>query len=192
MKKIVTILVFIAICKFSNGQSNYYPIEKGATFTYAYGNELYDGSYSKMRSQISILNTTKIIDGKEYFMFETSSGSEDNYSVIASSYARVGEDGSIFALEKEGNQEYLTLKTPLKLGATWSSKSGQLTSTIKVINLDGTIKTANTTYANCLVVEQKTEDERIMRSYFKEGIGMVATTMIVDDSEKVFIYLVNE
>ena len=64
MKKIVAILVFIAVCKFSNGQSNYYPIEKGATFTYAYGSELYNGSYSKMRSQISILNTTKIIDGR--------------------------------------------------------------------------------------------------------------------------------
>lgn len=186
------ILVLIAIWNFSNAQSSYFPLNKGAVFTYAYGSELYQGAYDDKRIKVSILSTTKIIDGKEYFISETSTGSDKSYSTLTTSYVRIGTDGSILATQDVGEQEYTTIQASPKVGNTWPSKNGKLTCITRVVNLDGTIKTANKTFTNCLVLEQKTEDGRTMKSYFKEDLGMVATTIIMDGSEKIFIYLVSE
>jgi hypothetical protein len=190
MKRLFLIFVLISICNFSNAQSNYFPLEKGATFTYAYGSELYQGAYDDKRFKVKILNTTKVIDGKEYFISETSSGSGDNYALIATSYMRAGKDGSILTLQDE--EEYITVPAVPKIGKTWTTTNGEVTYTTRVADLNGTINTATKTYSNCLVLEQKDQNGMLTRTYSQEGVGMVATTLLKDGSEQIFFYLVNE
>ena len=192
MRRLFLIFVLISICNFSNAQSNYFPLEKGATFTYAYGSELYQGAYDDKRFKVKILNTTKMIDGKEYFISETSSGSGDNYALIATSYMRAGKDGSIYSLPDEDGEEYITIPAALKIGKTWTTTNGEVTYTTRVADLNGTIKTATKSYSNCLVVEQKDQNGMLTRTYSQEGVGMVATTLIKEGSEQIFIYLVTE
>ncbi len=142
MKKLLMILVLISFCNFSNAQSNYFPLEQGDTFTYAYGSELYQGAYDNVRIKINTLSTTKIINGKEYIILEASSGSGKSYTRVSTSYVRVGKDGSILTLQDGDDQEYMTLKASPKVGDTWPSKNGKSESTARVSSLNGTIKTA--------------------------------------------------
>lgn len=192
MKKSLLILALIVAWSYTRGQSSYFPLEKGKTLTYAYGSELYQGEYQDIRMKVTILPTTEVMNGKEYFISETSSGSGGNYTVHATSYVRMGKDGSIIGMQDKAGEESTVIQASPTIGSTWSSRDGQRTYTATVTDLSGTITTATEAYSNCLVVEQATEDGIITRSYFKKGVGMVATTVIKDGSEKIFIYLVSE
>jgi len=61
----------------------------------------------------------------------------------------------------------------------------------KVLDLNATITTPTTTHSNCLMVEVAAS-ESTTRVYYQKNIGMVATTMIMDGSEKIFIYLLSK
>lgn len=192
MNRLSTILVLLATLNFVNGQSSYFPFEKGSSFTYAYGSELYQGTYDHMRIKVETLNNTKMIDGKEYFITETSTGSDDNFSKISTSYVRTAKDGSVFTIQAEGEKEYLSIQAMPKVGDKWASKNGKISTTTLVTETNGNIKTDNKTYTDCLVLEQKSEDGTVTKSYFQKNVGMVATTLVVEGSEKIFIHLVNE
>lgn len=192
MKKLLMILTMIVIWNFSNGQSIYYPINKETTLTYAYGSDLYNGAYDNVRLKVMTLNSTEVIDGKEYYISETSSGSDGKYTPMMTSYVRVGKDGSVLVRQEGDDDEYIFIQTSSKVDDTWPSRNGTLASTTRVTSLDGIIKTDTKTYTDCLVLEQKTEDGRIMQSYFVKDLGMVASTITMDGSEKIFIYLINE
>ena len=182
----------MTIWNFSIGQSNYFPLEKGTSFTYGYGTELYQGAFDGKRFKMDILSTTKTISGKEYLILQTSTGSDNNYSVVATSYVRIGKGGSLYTIEDLDEQEHVTIQGSPKKGDTWPSKNGKLTSVIKVVDVSGSIKTDGKTFTNCLVLEQTVEDGQKMQSYYKEGLGMVAITIFMQGSEKLFVYLIDE
>ena len=77
------------------------------------------------------------------------------------------------------------MNTVPKLGDTYSSQNNGMT---KVVDLDGTIKTPISIYTDCLIIET-TENQTIYRTYYKKNIGMIATTIVKDKKEMIFIYL---
>ncbi|MGB3777710.1 MAG: hypothetical protein WA960_05085 [Tunicatimonas sp.] len=192
MKKLLAITILTAAWNFSSGQSRYFQLEKGSTLTYAYGSELYGGTYDDTRIKVTILSATKMINGKEYLVSETSTGKDDSYSLSATSYLRISSDGFILAKLDEDGAEYTVMQSSPEVGDAWTSRNGAYESTTRVTDLDGTIQTANGTYQNCLVLEQTSEGNPTMHSYFKKDIGLVATTITANGSEKVFFHLVDK
>jgi hypothetical protein len=172
-------------------QSNYYPLEKGQVFTFAFGDDFNNGD-SGLRSKIEFLESTTTINGKEYFVSQNSFGKDGNFTVVGKFYTRIGQNGSIYVLDSEdSSKESLTLDQPLSVGKSWEQSNMGTNTTVKVVDMNGSIKTPNKTYSNCLVLES-IEQGNTYRSYFQKDVGSVAITMVVGGEEKVFTYLVNE
>ena len=74
-----------------------------------------------------------------------------------------------------------------KVGDTYSSQNN---GTSKVVDLNATIKTPISTYTDCLAIEI-VENQKTFKTYYKENIGLVATTTFKDGKEVIFIYLEN-
>lgn len=190
MKNMLVLCTLVLLWNTSHAQADYFPIEKGQTLTYAYGKELYQGAYDKMRIKVRVLDEEKTIEGEEYFVSETSTGSGDQYSVISTMFIRISDKGDVIVREKADAEESVMLKAFPTAGDTWTGISNNLLTKMKVVDEKGSITTAGKTFDNCLVVEQLSENGTTMRSYFKKGKGIVATSVITEGSEKVFIYLV--
>ncbi|WP_027420675.1 hypothetical protein [Crocinitomix catalasitica] len=183
------IITLILICNYSNGQSSYFPLEKGTTLVYTYGEALYKGTpYENYTTEVKVLDNTETINGIKYFVSESSTGdSKDNRTVILS-YYRFGKDGSLITKSSKNGEEVIAMKETPKVGDTYPSQRG---GTSKVTDLNATFTTPVSTYNNCLVIET-IEGQTTYRAYFKKNIGMVATTIIQDNTEKVFICLQSE
>lgn len=189
MRRILLIIILIGIWNYSSSQSSYFPLKKGMKLTYAYGKEIYGGTpYENNTVEIEILNDTKIIDGKEYFISKNTSGSMEGDKTVIKSYFRFGNDGSLISKSDENTEELVVMQKTPTVGYTSPSQGG---GTSKVIDLNATIKTPIKTYTNCLIIEFN-ENQTITRAYYQKDIGMVATTIVSDGSEKIFIYLISE
>jgi hypothetical protein len=189
MKRLFFIIALFGFWNYAKGQSNYFPINEGKNLTYAFGKEIYGGTpYEGYRFQVSILDAKEEIDGKEYFISETSTGSESGEKTIIRSYLRFGDDGSVISKVSKDSSEQLVLQKNPKIGDSYAS---QQAGTAKVLDLNATIKTPIMTYTNCLMIETE-ENQTISRVYYQENIGMVAATTFTDGSEKIFIYLISE
>jgi hypothetical protein len=189
MKKLLMIIVLIAFWSYSNGQSSYFPAKKGTNWTYAFGKEIYGGTpYENYTSEIKILDATEVIDGKEYFVSETSMGGKEGDKTVIKTYFRFGNDGSLISKIDKDKKEFVSMNKSPKVGDIYTSQQG---GTSKVVDLNATIKTPITTYTNCLMIEIN-ESQTISRAYYQKNTGMIATTMIMDGKEKIFIYLVSE
>jgi len=191
MKYLLALLTLIIVSYRVSGQSAYYPLKEGSSHTYAYGSQLYDGAYDDKRVKVKILNDSKTLDGNVYFVSETSMGSNGNYRIYATSYLRIDGKGSIMMKQNLNHKEVMMIPSAPKVGTSWSAEINNVAHTNTVVDLNGSIKTKQTTYNNCLVLEQKANEGIVTRSYYKKGVGMVATTMLADYSEKIFIYLIN-
>lgn len=197
MKQLMTLLLTIFLTGFINlsyAQSEYLMMEKGKVFKYKYGNVYSAGQVNEdMIVKIDVLNTTKMIGGKEYLTVQSSTGSDGNFSVIMTSYTRFANDGTVYTiLEDEMDKETVMLKAPLKVGDFWEDKGyGGETSSKKILGFNGSITTPTATYSDCLVLETK-ENGALSKSYFKKNVGMVATTVTVGGTEKIFIYLLED
>lgn len=192
MKKLVVFVLLLGVWKCSIAQSTYFPLEKGSTFSYSYGKDLYEGrniNVDEMKMTVQVLNNNKVINGKEYFVVETSAGGKS--PTVFTTYVRVAEDGTVYTIYEEGSSEYMSLTASPKIGDTFTSENGGYTKTAKVIALDGKITTPTDTYSDCLVMES-TDGVTVTRSYSVKNRGMVATTVIMEGEEKVFVYLVND
>ena len=77
------------------------------------------------------------------------------------------------------------MNTVPKVGDTYSSQNNGIT---KITDLNATIKTPISTYNDCLVLETN-ENQTITRTYYKRNIGIIATTLVKDGKEMIFIYL---
>jgi hypothetical protein len=190
MKKINLILVLMVIWNYSFGQSSFFPIKKGAVLTYAYGKELYQGhnvDVSQLRMTVKILNETKVINGKDYFILETSSAGS-----TFRSYLRIGRDGSVLGMREDETKESILMKKSLAVGDSWTTTQMGSKITNKVIDLDGTIKTPNKIYMKCLVIQQSYDDGNVLTGYYQENLGSVAVTLTTGDGEKLFNYLIDE
>ena len=138
---------------------------------------------------MKVKESTHKINGKDYIVFSNSYGSNGGFKFVNDSYVRVGEEGDIFMLNENKIGESISMKKEIKLGDSWPSNKGGVTTTLTVVALDGEINTPHKTYSNCLVLEGQ-ERDMITRSFFQENIGMVATTLEMEGEEKVFIYLI--
>ncbi|MEM6829787.1 MAG: hypothetical protein AAF551_04675 [Bacteroidota bacterium] len=191
MKKLSILLLLTGIWNCSFGQSSYFPIKKGTTLTYAYSDELYKGQsvdVSQLKMTVKVLNETQSINGKDYFVSETSTG---GLAPDFKSYIRIGNDGSILSMEEGETEESLMMKKSPTVGDSWITNKKAGESKNKVVGLDGTIKTPAGTYTNCLVLEIF-ENGTMSKGYFKENLGMVAVSVMMGGSEKLFVYLVDE
>lgn len=189
MKKLLIIIVLIGIWNYSNGQSSYFPVEKGMSWTYAYGAEIYGGTpYEDYTCDVTILDSNEVFDGKEYYISEASMGSGEGDNTEIRTYFRIGNDGSLISKVDEKTEEFVSMSKTPKVGDVYGSQQGGST---KVLDLDATIKTPTTTYTDCLLMEIS-DDQTTTRVYYQKNIGMVATTLVAEGSEKLFIYLVSE
>jgi len=188
MKKTL-IAILILIWNYSNAQSSYFPLTKGTTLSYAFGSEIYGGTpYENYKCEVTILENTETIDGKEYFVSESITGTNKDNQTIITSYFRYRTDGTLISKATKNSEEIVVMNTVQKVGDTYSSQNNGIT---KVIDLSATIKTPVSTYSDCLVLETN-ENQTITRIYYKRNIGMIATTLIKDDKEMIFIYLEKE
>jgi len=189
MKKLLMITVLIVLCGYSKGQHSYFPVEKGMSMTYAFGSEIYKGTpYETYQSTVKILEETETIEGKEYFVSESSTGNKESDPTVITSYCRFGSDGSLFSKANKTANEILVLKKTPKVGDKNTSQQG---GTSEVVDLNATIKTPTDTYSECLMIEVK-ENETLSRMYYQKNTGMVATTMVIEGNEKIFIYLLSK
>jgi len=111
------------------------------------------------------------INGMDYFVSETFYGSGDDFSVIAQTYARVADDGSVLILEsKESTQESVMVYRDMTVCKRWRNvaEEGKVT-TMEVKQLDGKIITPAQRCVDCLVLESE-EKGVVMRSYFMKNI----------------------
>ena len=187
MRILFSMIVFCVVLNASFAQSDYFPVDKGTEWTYAFGAEIYAGTpYEDYISEVKILDVSETIDGKEYFVSETSMGSADGDKTVIQSYFRFGDDGSLRTKVDKNSKELVSLNKTPKIGDTHASQQG---GTSKVVDLNASIKTPLKTYNNCLVVEIN-ENQTITRAYYQKDLGMVATTMLIEGSEKIFMYMV--
>lgn len=190
MKKLYFLLIFITLSTFTVGQSDYFPIEQGSVYTYAYSKALYEGQnfdVSNLSMTVEVLDETKVIDGKEYYVSQTST----SFTSPQKAYMRVAGDGSIYVIQEEGGEEAVMMSNSPAVGDTWDTYKGSGKVEGKVIALDGTVKTPITTYTGCLVLEY-TENGATSRGYFYPGKGMVAVTVLIEGKEMLFVYLISE
>lgn len=190
MKKLSLLLALFGIWNYSLGQSSYFPLKKGTTMTYAYGKELYQGQnvdISQLRMTVKILEETKVINGNEYFISETSAGTP---MPATKAFLRVNDQGAIVGIEDGATEESVMIKQPLEVGDSWTTSKGGMTSTSEVVALNGSIETPAETFTNCLVVASS-ENGTQTKAYFKEDVGMVAIQVVMGGSEKLFVYLID-
>ncbi|NRB61721.1 MAG: hypothetical protein HRU40_01600 [Saprospiraceae bacterium] len=188
MKKIL-IIALVLIWNYSNGQSDYFPVEKGKTWTYAFGAEIYKGTpYENYQSEVKILEDTETINGTTYFIAQNATGDPKGNKTTLISYFRFSDDGSLISKNSKNSEELIIMKKTPQVGDTYRSQNG---GTSKVIDTNATLKTPESTYDNCLMLEIK-EEQSTLRSYYQKNIGMIATTIIQNNTEKIFIYLISE
>ena len=188
MKNLTLILAFIGIWNSVVAQNDYFPLKKGTKITYAYSEEMYSGQnidVSKLKMTIKVLDETKVIDGNNYMISETSMGA---MAGNIKTFLRIDESGAIVGKQGEEGKESILMKKELEVGDSWETNRGGAVSTNKVIDLAGTIKTPLKTYTDCLVVEGN-DSRSVTKAYFKKGIGMVAIVIVAGDAEKLFVYL---
>lgn len=170
------------------GQNVYYPIEKGEVWIYNYSEDFISSSGSK--SRIEILTRTENIHGKEYFLMQTSIGDGEEYEILQTSYLRNGSNGQVLGLTNPemGEEQLLLAAAPLIEGKTWNAKSDGQISISTVVGTDENLITPTKSYKNCLVIETEMGDAKI-RSYFQKDIGLIASSLMLPDGEKLMQYL---
>lgn len=189
MKTLLFCLLLLGLCNNLHAQSDYFPVEIGASWKYAFGAELYAGTpYEHYSTYVEILDASETIDGKDYFVSKTSMGSGDSDMTVIQTYFRYGKDGALIAKAGKDKPEIISMNQTPKVGDTHASQQG---GTSKVIDLNASIKTPTKTYTNCLLLEIR-ENNTVSRAYYEKNKGMVATTIMAEGSEKIFMYLVSE
>lgn len=189
MKHLFIILFTCLLVPFTNAQSNYFPIEPGMELVYAYS-DMFNQGDAALRSKTTMLKEKKTLNGKAYIVNQTSYGSNGNFQVIASSYARKADDGTVYVLPDSKEKEFVMMSANPKTGDVWTRKSDDGKNLeMKVISTSKSVKTPVKTYSDCLVLET-TEAGTTLRSYFKNDVGMVAIFMVVEGKEQLFTYLV--
>ena len=189
MKKLLIIMISMVVWNYTEAQTSYFPVEKGSKWTYAYGKEIYGGTpYEDYKFEVEILENEETIDGKEYFVSKGKMVGGKGDDVVVTSYFRFVNDGSIITRQDKATEEIVQFSNEPKVGDKFGS---QQDGSSKVLDLNATITTPTTTHSNCLMVEVAAS-ESTTRVYYQKNIGMVATTMIMDGSEKIFIYLLSK
>jgi hypothetical protein len=118
-------------------------------------------------------------------------GADQQFNHVVSNHVRVGSGGEILTLNtsaEEPIEEIVFPTMPFKVGETWNSSSNGIMGKSTITNLNATLKTPLQTFSNCLVVKTKSASGE-SRSYFQKGVGMVALALIVDEEEKLMVYL---
>lgn len=188
MRVIFAVIVLSVALNFSFAQLDYFPVDKGTQWTYAFGTDLYGGTpFENYTSEIRILDAVETIDGTEYFVSESATGNSDSEKTVIRSYFRFADDGSLISKVDKNAPEVVSMKKNPKVGDTYPSQQG---GTSKVVDLNASIATPVKTYNNCLMIEIE-ENQTTSRAYYQKNVGMVATTIIADGTEKLFIYLLN-
>ncbi len=184
------LITILGWCVLSNAQSMYFPLEKGQEMIYAYGEDFNQGN-NDLRFITKVLDSTKVVNDKTYFIVIGLYGSQGNLEKIKESYTRKAADGTVFLLDDNALKESIVIKPTLTVGDTWNRSNGELISTVELISLKGTLKSPSATYSDCLVLESLENGVKV-RSYFQQGKGMVGMTMMTEEKEKLFTYLISE
>jgi len=188
--KLLTTALLTFILSYSiNAQNPYYPLEKGKVWTYEY-EEMFSNQSDQM-SKIEVLNETKTINGKEYMIMQTSMGSGDNFNVIQTSYARYGDDGAIYSINENSNEEGLVFPgLPISEGKSWTVSQSGFEVTSKVVDMNASLETSKNSFTDCIVIESQQQNTKV-RSYVKKGIGMVAIGVFMNGEEMIMQSLVD-
>lgn len=190
MKILNIVILTVFFCSNLISQSSFFPLDPGKVYTLKYSETFNDKDEDQML-KTEVLSETEQINGKEYAVVETSYGPDGNYTVVSLIYMRTSEDGSIVTLNtKDQSKEQLFLSYPLEVGKTWENVTETYSTTIKIVDLNGSITTPNKTYTNCLVLESIMGSTKT-RSYMKKDMGTIATTVFVDNEEKLMVYTVD-
>jgi hypothetical protein len=188
MKNLTLLSLLIGFCASVYAQHPYYPLKKGAVYTYAYSKTFYEGQgidVSKMNMHVKTLNETKAVNGNTYMITETSTGMGTD---ALRSYIRQKPDGSVAGMTEGEKTESIFLPASPSKGDTWTSSTGGAKAKVTIIDLDGSIRTPLKDYTGCLVMESS-QDGMATRSYFQKGVGLVAISMVIGGDEKLFVFL---
>ncbi len=185
---LILTLTFFLSSHFAKAQNDYYPLEKGKTWIYKYTEDF--NSASGSLSKIQILKKTEQINGKTYFILQTSIGEEGQFDVLQTSYLRNGENGQVLGFANIGSskEDILIPEGPLEVGKIWKAEAEGQESTSTLIGTSEKLITPFKTFENCLVIETEMADAKI-KSYFQKGKGLIASSLVLPDGEKLMQYL---
>ncbi|MEQ8358839.1 MAG: hypothetical protein RH860_05075 [Cytophagales bacterium] len=191
MKNLLFLFLFFIFTAKVFAQNDYYPLKKGKTWIYQYSDDFISASGNQ--SRIKILEEQEIIEGKRYYVLQTSIGDENQFDVLQTSYLRNGENGLVYGLAnaKMAKEHILIAEHPLEIGKTWTAEADGQKSSSVISGTNEKLITPEKTFNHCLVIETEMGDARI-RSYFQKGVGLVASTLILPEGEKLMQYLVNQ
>ena len=163
-------------------QSEYFPLSTGQVSYLRYSDDFNNGDAS-LQMKMKVLEETKTIDGKEYFVLENSYGSGYDLSVISTSYMREAGDGKVVGMWEENPEEQVFLQKPYRVGNSWDIINMGVASTSTIVDVSGAIAG----FSGCLVLEVDS-DGTVVRSYFKEDVGLVAMSMMIEGKETLMVY----
>lgn len=188
--KLIFLTIFLLFNLKGNTQNQFYPLAKGKKWIYKYSESF--SNTPGQKSIAEILRESQTINGKEYLVIQTSLGTDESSSVIQSAYVRNGDNGSILGIDDaKQTKEYTFLpEKPWNKGTSWQSDINGNSTTSTIVNINGNITTPEKTYTNCLVVEVNS-GQTLIRSYYKENIGIVAVSLIISNDEKLLQYLIS-
>lgn len=172
-------------------QNEYYPLEKGKTYTYSYTSTFSDDD--GQRAKVEILDDLVEINGKRYYVYKSLYGKGEDYHPLQTIYLRNGENGSIVAKSQLEDVEEAILfpEKPWNSDKSWTTTTMGSTTVSTIISLDAKVETPIKTYKDCMLVEFDLGESKT-RSYYQKGKGMVAVTMLFEGQEKLLQYIVNE
>jgi hypothetical protein len=188
MKFTFSITLYLLTFAVMLGQNPYYPLEKGQVQIFKYGDDFL--SSPDQKAKIEILNDMKKIEGKEYFMNQSSLSTGGDYNIMQTVYVRDGNNGSIFGIIDLNNptESVMFPERPWKVGTSWTSESMGMSSIGTIISLNGSIVTPEKTFTGCLVIEYQLGETKTL-SYFQKDVGMVAVSMSIEGEDKLVQYL---
>ncbi len=184
---ILSILAGLTLTSSTAPNNSYYPLQKGQVRIYKYTETF--RTEPDQTFKMEVLNDTKTINGKVYFVVESSLSSKGEYNLITTTHTRINDKGAIFAIGDQDQEEMVFPTEPITVNQTWENTANDKITTTKVINLSGSIETPAKIFKNCLVLEI-TSDNGIVHSYSQKGVGLVAMSLIIEKEEKLFTYLV--
>ncbi len=189
MRKLLIVFISILFTGYGFAQNAYYPLKKGKTWIYQYSDDFISASGSQ--SRIKILEEEEIIEGKRYYVLQTAIGDENQFDVLQTSYLRNGENGLVYGLAnaKMAKEHVLIAEGPLVKGKSWTAEADGQKSSSVISGTNEKLITPEKTFNHCLVIETEMGDAKI-RSYFQKGVGLVASTLMLPEGEKLMQYLI--
>jgi hypothetical protein len=181
-------IISLFVCSMAFGQNPYYPLKKGTIQIFKYSNTF--STTAEQKAKIEFLPETIEINRDSYFVYEMSLGSEGNYEPVQKTYIKNGDNGSIIGIiNTESTEEAVMFpEKPWKVGTTWTSEIMGMSTTGTIIEMAGSIKTPETTFTDCLVIEYDFGESKTI-SYFQKDVGLVAVSILSEGKEKLVQYL---